>query len=121
MRGLHYLAIAFPALLWDGFLGRQRREAPQECQWQGATVKLTRMYSQRLLGRFPPLALYHTDVGNAISIYPPHCQQNAAKPAARALHSRLLSQGALWLFFHHHRESFRSLAQETPHRLSRTL
>jgi hypothetical protein len=25
------------------------RLAFQECQWQGATVKLTRMYSQRLL------------------------------------------------------------------------
>jgi hypothetical protein len=32
---------------------------PQECQRQGAAVELTRTYSPRLLGRFPPLAPHH--------------------------------------------------------------
>jgi hypothetical protein len=56
--------------VWDDLQEYQRREAPRECQWQGATVKLTRTYSQRLSGGFPPLALYLTDLGNAIALCP---------------------------------------------------
>jgi hypothetical protein len=48
------------------FFEAPEEAALQECQWQGATDTLTRTYSQRLLGRCPPLTLYHTDTGNAL-------------------------------------------------------
>jgi hypothetical protein len=42
--------IAFPISMRYSAKGGS---ASQECQWQGATVKLTRTHSQRLLGGWP--------------------------------------------------------------------